>query len=161
MPLPATHVLINLFLFYPFRKSLGKYWLFFAILSGLFLDFDFAFRYIGHNIGLNLGIFDHGLIVHTFGFILLLFGISLIVYSRNKEYGKYGFIITIGSAVHLLLDYIIGGGAYYLLLFYPFSMHEFHLHLFESYDTNLYGVLDAFLICIVSVYYLIKMLWYK
>jgi|GEM_PF-4799050 len=157
MPLPTTHVIFNCAIFYLFRKNLGKYWLPFAILSGLLPDFDFVIQYIFDLFGKNSGMLGHGGFFHSLGFVLLIGIVSWIIYAKNKDYGKYGFILAIGVALHILLDYILGGGAYMLTLFYPFSMHQFRLHLLEYWRNNdIYGILDAFMILCVFVW-----IWFK
>jgi len=152
MPFPAVHVLFNIGAFYPIRKYLGKYWLVFAGLSGLVMDLDFALQFI---LGSD-SFFAHGHFFHTIGFVLCLLAISLVVFLKNKEYGKYGFIIVIGSLLHLLLDYILGGGRYYLTLLYPFYSGGFHLHLLMQFQENdIFGILDAIAIFISLGFYFI------
>lgn len=155
MPLPILHCLINLCAFFPFRKKLGQYWLVFVIFSSLLLDFDFILNLFAKLLNYN-PLFMHGGLMHTYGFVLFLFAISLFVYSKNKEYGIYGFILTIGSAIHLFLDFLLGGGSYSLMLFYPFSEHLFRLHLFENYGFAGQGFLEAFILIILSIYLLLK-----
>jgi len=150
MPNPFTHVLINTAIFYPFRKKLGKYWWLFAAFSGLLPDFDFCTEVILKLLSINNNLFWHGGFFHTFGFVLVLGIVSLGIYTKNKEFGKYGFILAIGSAIHILLDFLLGGGAYFLMLFYPFSTHLFRLHLLEQYaQLSIYSILDAILIIIL------------
>ncbi len=157
MPFPATHVLVNVALFYPLRSRLGRYWLIFAAFSGLLLDFDFVITWVSNWFGFNAGIFGHGGFFHTFGFILILAAISAIVFAKNKNWGKYGFILTVGAGVHLLLDYVLGGGAIALMLFYPFSTQLFQLHiLFPLTQYDIFGVLDAFFIMLVLCWYYFK-----
>jgi len=153
MPFPGFHVLFNIGTLYPFRNYFGKYWLVFAGLSGLIPDLDFALQFI---LGEN-SIFAHGYFFHTFGFVLCLLAISLIIFLKNKEYGKYGLIISIGAFFHILLDYILGGGRYSLALFYPFYSGEFHLHLLSAYkELDIFGILDAIAIFIsLCIYYII------
>jgi membrane-bound metal-dependent hydrolase YbcI (DUF457 family) len=153
MPFPGFHALFNIGAFYPFRKYFGKYWLVFAGLSGLVPDLDFALQFI---LG-ESSIFAHGYFFHTFGFALCLLLLSLVVFLKNREYGKYGFIIAGGAFFHILLDYILGGGRYYLALFYPFYSGGFHLHLLMPFQGNdVFGILDAIAIFIsLCVYYMI------
>ena len=146
MPFPATHVLFNIGLFYPFRKYFGKYWFVFAGFSGLLPDLDFGIQIIISFFGLKIPLLEHGMFFHSIGLVLLLGLIGLIVFLKNKEYGKYVFILAIGSLLHILLDYVLGGGRYYLLLLYPFSEIGFRLHLLESFGSDGYGILDA--VCI-------------
>lgn len=153
MPYPAIHVLFNIWVFYPFRKYFGKYWLVFAGLSGVLPDLDYVTQLIfGRN-----SILSHGCFTHTLGFVLILLAVSLLVFLKNREYGKYGFIISIGVALHIILDYILGGGGFYLVLFYPFCSKGFHLHLLMPYkDTDVWGILDAIAIFIsLCGYYII------
>lgn len=158
LPFALTHCLINFCAFFPFRKKLGKYWSVFAILSGLLPDFDFVLGWILNWLGYTNSFFGHGGFFHSLGFVLVLLGISGIIYWKNKEFGKYGFILAIGTALHILTDYILGGGAYSLMLFFPFSTELFRLHLLESYKyIDIYGLLDAFLICIFLVIYFFKL----
>jgi hypothetical protein len=153
MPFPALHTLFNIGAFYPFRNYFGKYWLVFAGLSGLIMDLDFALQFI---FGPG-SFFAHGYFFHTIGFILCLLIIALIMFLKNKEYGKYGFIIVIGSLLHLLLDYVLGGGKYYIALFYPFYSSGFHLHLLMKFqESNIFGIFDAIAIFIsLGFYYII------
>ncbi len=155
MPLPCTHAIINTAIFYPFRKHLGKYWLVFAILSSLILDFDFALAIIGTILNINSIYLAHGTFAHSFGFIILIGIISTIIYLKNKEFGIYGYILTIGATIHLLLDLILGGGNYYLILFWPFSLAQFKIHLFENYQI-FYELLDAFLIIGLTIWIYFK-----
>jgi hypothetical protein len=157
MPLPFTHVLINTAIAYPFRKSLGKYWFLFAVFSGLLLDFDFVLGYLlKHIFQITNPLLMHGGFVHSFGFILFLGIISTIIYLKNKEYGIYFYILTIGSLIHLILDFILGGGQYYLTLFWPFTLETFRLHLLENFNSAIYGILDAFLIMCTIIYLTFK-----
>lgn len=155
LPLSCTHVLINLGVFYPFRKHFGKYWTIFAILSGLILDFDFILEIFGQTFNINSIYLMHGTFTHSLGFILILAIISTIIYFRNKEFGLYAYILTIGALIHLLLDLILGGGYYYLILLWPFSLIQFKLHLLSNYQI-IYELLDAFLIIIFSLILFLK-----
>jgi len=157
MPNPATHVLINTALFYPFRKHLGKYWIVFAAFSGLLPDFDFLIGLILKYFKIENSFLGHGGFFHSFAFPIILLAISLIIYYKNKEYGKYGFILAIGSIIHILTDFILGGGAYALMLFYPISTETFRLHILESYKfIDIYGLFDAFLIMLTIVFVTLK-----
>jgi hypothetical protein len=155
MPLPCTHILINLAIFYPFRKHLGKYWSIFAIFSGLILDFDFALDIIGQYLGIKSIYLMHGGFFHSLGFILILGIISTIIYLKNKEFGTYFYILTIGALAHLLLDLILGGGYYYLILLWPFSLMQFKIHLLQNYQI-VYELLDAFLIIVFTIFLYFK-----
>ncbi len=157
MPNPTTHVLISLFLFYPFRNKLGKYWAIFAMFSGLLPDFDFIIGWILKYFGISNSFFGHGGFFHSFGFVLILLCIGLIIYTKNKEFGIYGLILTVGTALHILTDFVLGGGAYSLMLFYPFTTQLFRLHLLEPYKfIDIYGLLDAFLIIIFIIFLTFK-----
>jgi len=157
MPNPATHCLINLALFFPFREKLGRYWSIFAIFSGLLPDFDFVIGWILKWLGYNNSFFGHGGFFHSLGFVLVLFGISAIIYWKYKEYGKYGFILTIGVALHILVDYLLGGGAYSLMLFYPISTETFRLHILENLKfIDIYEILDAILIIFALIFMTLK-----
>lgn len=157
MPLPATHVLVNVALFYHFREKFGKYWLIFAAFSGLLLDFDFVVGWVLGRFGINAGFLGHGGFFHSFGFVLLLAAISAIVFYKNKGMGKYGFILSVGAGIHLLLDFVLGGGAIALMLFYPFSTQLFQLHiLFPLTQYDIFGILDAFVIMLFFLVYYFK-----
>jgi hypothetical protein len=54
------------------------------------------------------------------------------------------------------LDLILGGGNYYLILLWPFSLAQFKIHLFENYQI-LYELLDAFLIIGLTIWIYFKM----
>jgi len=154
MPNPFTHVIINVAIAYPFRKNLGKYWLIFSAFSGLLLDFDFVLSTILNWLGYSNSLFRHGGFVHSFGFILILGIISSLIYLKNKEYGIYGFILSLGAVIHLALDFILGGGAYALVLFWPFSLELFRLHFLEPFRNNsIFGLIDAFLIMCTIIWY--------
>ena len=147
MPNPCTHVIINLLLFFPFGKKLGRYWVIFATVYGLLSDFDFVIGWILKYFGIINSFFGHGGFFHSFCFPFILLIISLIIYYKNKELGIYGLILTIGTAMHILIDFVLGGGDYSLMLFFPISTETFRLHLLESYKfIDIYGILDAFLI---------------
>jgi hypothetical protein len=153
MPNPFTHVILNIAIFYPFRKILGKYWILAAAIAGLLPDTDFVFEWV-----FNSTLFGHGGFFHSIGFILILLGISLIMYNFYKEFGKYGFIITIGSGLHILIDLIIGGGGYSLMVLYPFTTEAFRIHLLEPFLTyGAFEILDAFLIFFVAIWYFFKL----
>lgn len=157
MPMPATHIIFNCAIFYPFRKYLGKYWLVFAILSGMLADLDFISIVFARFFGMSFGVFGHGGFFHSVGFILFLLGIIFIIYAKNKEFGTYGFVLSIGVLFHILLDYILGGGANYLMLFYPFSEHLFRIHLLEQFrDIEIYGILDAIIIFYFTIWIYFK-----
>jgi len=136
---------------------LGKYWFVFAAFSGLVLDFDFILELIQNFFGFNNFFLTHGGIIHSLGFVLLLGMISTIIYYKNREYGKYGFILSAGCFVHLILDFVLGGGQYSLMLLYPFVETQFRLHLLEPYTLlNIYEILDAVLImcALATLFYL-------
>ncbi len=151
MPLAFTHSIFNLTFFYIVKNKFGirlpKYWPIFAILSGLINDFDFGVSYILKCFGIEDSIFSHGLFMHSIGFVLVLASIGLITYKFNKDYSYYLYILSIGALLHILLDFVLGGGAYYLQLFYPFSELGFRIHLLEPLrNYEIYAILDAFLI---------------
>jgi len=157
MPMPTTHVIISLIFFYPLRKYFGKYWHLFAIISGLLPDFDFALDLLLKGFGFDPGFLGHGGFFHSTGFILLIGAISAIIFIKNKEYGKYGFILTIGSTLHILTDLILGGGGYSLMIFYPFSENLFRIHLLEQYrNIDIFGILDAILIMTLTTFLFFK-----
>jgi hypothetical protein len=156
MPFPAAHVIINFFVIYPFRKHLGKYWLPVALLSGLIPDFDSGFEILGKLFNFDPGILAHGGFFHSIGFVLLLGILSFIIYKQDKECGGYFLILTIGVLVHILIDLILGGGGYSFSILYPFTNEQFRIHLLEPWKENdIYGILDAFLIFILSLW----MIW--
>ncbi len=143
---------------YPFKKYLGKHWYLIAIFSGLLPDFDFCFNILNKFLPIS-NIFMHGGIFHSFfvPFVLIIVYVILknLKKINDKKIINYILFIAFGYFIHLILDLILGGGAYSLKLFYPLFDYGFRIHLLENIK-EAYLFLDTILIIVLSIFYFLK-----
>jgi len=139
MPLAVTHVLLTIILVGLYRDYVTKHkryftlhTLFIAGVAGLLPDIDIPLRMLANWLGFNIPtLLQHGGITHTaiFGLIFLLPAFMLYRKGKHKE-SMYFFVITFGILFHLFLDWFIGGGSDYgVMWFWPISTAAYKLHL--------------------------------
>lgn len=155
MPLAATHIIASVsFLDYFGSKYFEndtntKYFVFYAAVGSLLPDIDIPLGWLSRSIGLGFG---HGTITHTPFFALLFLSVSVLsAIARKKYISQIFFIFFFGITIHLVSDYVLGGGAKEgIVWFYPLdnTVYKIHFLFFLPYD-NTFESLDA----IVLLYY--------
>ncbi len=163
MPLAVTHVLTAGILVGLYRDFVTKHKRYFTLhtvfigaLFGLMPDIDIPLRMIAKLLGFNVPwLLQHGGITHTPLFALLILIPGLVIWYRGKHrLGVYFFVAAFGIFIHLLLDFLIGGGAAEgIMWFFPISMEGWKIHLIKYFNMqDLPAALDAVL--------LLGWLWY-
>lgn len=115
MPLAITHVIPAIELFNRLKNKffnknlLGRNTIFIVAFGALLPDIDIPLKWILNVMSLN---FDHGAYTHTLLFSLI-FILPAIIFHFVKKFkaSQYLFILGAGIVFHLILDYIVGGGA--------------------------------------------------
>jgi len=139
MPLAVTHILFSIIcvdlykkFFATHKKLFTKKIIFIAGISALLPDLDIPLRMFFRLIDQSAPLFySHGGITHT-AFFALFFLIPAIIYFnlKDNEKGVLFSVISFGIFSHLLLDYLIGGGAEYgVMWFFPLSLTAYKIHL--------------------------------
>ena len=141
MPYAVTHVLLTIILVDLFRdyfmekthhkRYLTLYTLVIAGIGGLLPDIDMPITWLLNILGYSFDILRHGGITHTL-FFGLLFLIPGFILWKKKQHKKavYFFVITFGIFFHIFLDYLLGGGHHYgVMWLWPLTTTRFKLHL--------------------------------
>jgi membrane-bound metal-dependent hydrolase YbcI (DUF457 family) len=138
MPLAATHVLLAIIILDLYRDYVERHKKYFTIntiflggIGGILPDIDIPINWLLTSLKTPLEIFKHGGITHTplFGILFLLPGLYLLKKGKHKKSMCF-FAISFGVFLHLLLDYLLGGGAWEgIMLFWPFSNNSYKIHL--------------------------------
>ena len=139
MPLAVTHVLASVVATGLYRDHVTKHKKYFTLhtvflagLFGLLPDIDIALRMIAAKIGFDVPLLlQHGGITHTPFFAALFFIPGFALWARKKH--KIGMYFFVGAAMimlHILLDYVLGGGNHEGIMFlFPFMMNGWKIHL--------------------------------
>lgn len=148
MPLAATHIITTTAALGSFRSKYfndfpnPKYFAFYSALGSLLPDIDIPLGWFFRSMGF---IFSHGTLTHTLFFAVLFLLFSALLAVLHKKYLSQIFLIFFfGILIHLVLDYVLGGGAKEgVAWFYPFSSDTYKIHIlfllpfkdtFESLD---------------------------
>jgi membrane-bound metal-dependent hydrolase YbcI (DUF457 family) len=144
MPLAVTHILltiivVDLFRDYFLKKKLHKkfitlHMLIIAGIAGLLPDIDIPLNWIFTFFNYSTDLLKHGGITHTpiMGLLFLIPGIILWRRKKHKA-AVYLFVITFGIFFHISLDYLLGGGDKYgIMWFWPISTQRFKIHLINN-----------------------------
>ncbi len=157
MPLAVTHVLISVILVGLYRDYVTKHkkyftlhTLFIAGFFGLLPDIDYPIRMVTNLLNLNVPwLFQHGGITHT-PFFALLFLIPGFVFLKKKQHkiSMYFFVAAFAIMLHLLLDYLIGGGRFEgIMWLFPFTLQGWKIHLLSYFSMKEIPIaLDALLL---------------
>ena len=157
MPLAVTHVLTAVILVGLYRDYVTKHKKYFTLhtvflagVFGLISDIDIPIRMVSTWLGWNAPfLLQHGGIFHT-PFFALLFLIPAFMLLEEKKHNQatYFFVATFAILLHIFLDYVIGGGAHYgIMWLYPFSTIGWKIHLIHMFNMNDVPVaLDAILL---------------
>jgi membrane-bound metal-dependent hydrolase YbcI (DUF457 family) len=157
MPLAVTHLLSGVFLVeiwknisIKVKSNFSPYLVLFAAFFSAIPDIDFFFVAMNH-------LFDfifpswlyHGGVTHTpfFSMLFLIPGIILWKLKKDKL-AVYFCVAGVGILIHVILDYIIGGGSMYgVMWLFPFSSDQWLIHLLEPYRLFYsFELLDGFLL---------------
>lgn len=172
MPQAVTHILVPLLLLsfirdYILSKNAKAHfplhYVLIAGIAGVLPDIDIIFSVIlkltGYSAWWIHKTFTHSLFFPTI--FLALFFILRPFHARTRfctigrhklKLGTIALMIAIGSYIHIGLDMLAGDQAY---LFYPFSLHDYGIHLFSllPFDHELVAaLLDGILLVIWIVY---------
>ena len=166
MPYAVTHFLIPVILLELFRdffikdkKSFPIYYILIGGLAGLIPDIDYIFTLIYKTP------IDHRLFFHNVWIPLIFLILGFIFYNYNpaflrKKHLKLKnifFIITFGTSVHLILDFILWGT---IMPFYPLTSLGGGLNLIQHLPAKLREefcpILDAFLLVLWTSYIVVK-----
>ena len=127
MALAVTHILVvivilDLLRHYVFgKKKFPRYLIVIGGIAGLAPDIDLPVGWlISVLTGTTVGL--HRLFTHSIFLVLLFLGIGLIRhYQDDKKWANIFYVIAFGWLVHILLDYLYGGGSI-PSLFWPYQM---------------------------------------
>ncbi len=149
MPYAVTHMLIPMLILDLLRHKLPKIkkelpnrYVLFAGLGGLIPDIDIPISL------LFPGLLVHRGITHTVWIPFVFLTIFLIFYSlRKHNLAKIFLMISIGTAFHVLLDFVTAGS---IQLFYPLSQSYFEVNSISTLLPNfqvpfVYAGMDAIL----------------
>jgi membrane-bound metal-dependent hydrolase YbcI (DUF457 family) len=150
MPFAVTHVLLTIILIDLYRDYVSKHkkyftmhTLFIAGFAGLLPDIDIPLNWFLNLLGAGI---VHRTVTHTplFGLIFLVPG--LILWNRKKhKIAVYFFVTCFAILFHIMLDYMLMGDMYGVMLLYPFSMQAFNLNLLKI-SPNFAAGIDALLL---------------
>ena len=142
MPFAITHILAAILLIELYReyfsssKKLPRYYILIAAIGSMIPDLDIAAYYVLYSFGFSFEQI-HKTFFHTIFIPLILLLISLFFYKtgiKNKELSKKHlkissifFIFAGASLLHLMLDSLFTE----VMLFYPFSLHEFGINIIK------------------------------
>ena len=156
----VTHVLSTIILldiyrdyFLKNRKAFSLHTLFVAGIGALLPDVDIPINWVLGYMRFSPDIMAHGGLTHTpfFALFFLVPGLWLWRQRKVKNMHRYAFYflaIAFGILMHLLLDFVIGGGAYEgVMWLFPFSLEAWKLHLLNYINVpNIPAALDAVLL---------------
>lgn len=154
MPLAATHIITTTSLigrFFPKNAdnhAFSKRLVFWAAFASLLPDIDIPLGWTLRSLGF---VFEHGTVTHTPLFALIILFIAVMFTALQKKHASQVFIVFfIGSTIHLILDYTLGGGAKEgIAWFYPFSSETYKIHLlFLLPFNNVPEALDAIVLMV-------------
>ncbi|MBU0615017.1 MAG: metal-dependent hydrolase [Nanoarchaeota archaeon] len=146
MPLAVTHVLLTVILVGLYRDHVTRHKRYFTLhtifiagIAGLISDIDIPIRIVAQLFNWQVyWLFQHGGITHTPLFALIFFIPAIILWKRKKhKQSMYLFVITFGIMFHIFLDYFLGGGDYYgIMWLFPFSLIQYKIHLLDMFGLN-------------------------
>ena len=157
MPYAVTHVLLTIILVDIYRdyfaKKNKKYFTLHTILvagiGGLLSDIDVPLNWLFNIFGYTYPLFEHGGITHTpfFGLLFLVPAFILLNKKKHKS-SMYFFVLSFGVLLHILLDYVLGGGAHTgIMFFWPLSTAGYKIHLLNQLGlSNVPAALDALIL---------------
>ncbi|NQV09533.1 metal-dependent hydrolase [Candidatus Woesearchaeota archaeon] len=157
MPLAVTHVLTSVVLIGLWRDYVVKHKKYFTLhtvfLAGFFAllpDIDVPLRMITEFFGVGVpGLLQHGGITHTpFFAVLFLIPAVILWKKKKKKQATYFYVAVFAIILHILFDYILGGGAYEgIMWLFPFSLQAWKLHILNYFGAkDLPMALDAIIL---------------
>ncbi|MBI2147671.1 metal-dependent hydrolase [Candidatus Woesearchaeota archaeon] len=115
-----------------YRAIFSSRLLFMAALAGLLPDIDIVYHAAFYMAGVTLPAWlQHGGIFHTplFALPFLVLGLAFLKYERPRP-AVACFIITVGILLHILLDFVLGGGADSgIMWLFPFSQQGWSINI--------------------------------
>lgn len=165
MPYAVTHILLTIIVVALFRdffikryhpKYLTLHTLVIAGVGGLLPDIDVPLNWLLNSLGYSFEILKHGGVTHTPFFALLFLIPGLILWKKEKhQTAIYFFVLAFGVFFHLLLDYLLGGGDHYgIMWLWPLTAARFKVHLLARIGlSNIPIAIDALI--------LLGWLWYE
>jgi membrane-bound metal-dependent hydrolase YbcI (DUF457 family) len=146
------------------RKIFPLHYVLIGGIAGILPDLDYLIYYILSFSGFTFNEI-HRTFTHNFLFPLILFGLGFICRNiKSKFLSRHNlklsiilFILSFGSFMHILLDFLVLGS---IMPFYPLSYFSFGLNLAyklpQAMQNSFTGVLDAIILIIWMIYIEVK-----
>lgn len=156
MPLAVTHVLLTIISIDLYRDYIAKHKKYFPLytiliagIAGLLPDIDIPINWLLNSFGYSFELLTHGGITHTvlFGLIFLIPAFIFLKKKKNKTATLF-FVITFGVLFHVFLDWLLGGGGFYgIMWFWPITTQTFKIHLLSKINLlNIPAAIDALIL---------------
>lgn len=157
MPLSVTHVLLTIIAVDLYRDYVTKHKKYFSLhtiliagIAAVLPDIDIPLGILGDFFKFQIPtLLQHGGITHTLIFALI-FLIPALIFLKQKKHkaAVIFFVITFGVFFHLFLDWLLGGGGSYgIMWLWPLTTQTANLSLFRVFDVgNLPEALDAIIL---------------
>jgi len=157
MPFSVMHVLLTIIIVDLYRDYFTKHKKYFSLhtillagVAGLLPDIDILIKIFSEFFGFTVPtLLQHGGITHTLLFALIFLIPAFMILRKGKhKQAMYFFVIFFGIFFHILLDYVLGGGAHEgVMWFWPIATTTFELHLLLNLGiSNIPEALDAILL---------------
>ena len=157
MPLSVTHIILTIIAVDLVRdyflKDHKRYFTLHTILiagiGGILPDIDIPINWFFNFIGYSFDFLRHRGATHTLFFALIFIIPAVILLKKEKHKQSMNFfVLSFGILFHLLLDFVIGGGAREgAMWLWPISNHLYTLDLIGRFDLSaLPAALDAIIL---------------
>jgi membrane-bound metal-dependent hydrolase YbcI (DUF457 family) len=154
MPLAVTHVLLTIIIVDLYRDYVAKHKKYFSLhtillagVAGLLPDIDIPLKMLGDLFNFNIPLFmQHGGITHTLLFaVIFLIPVFILLKKEKHKAAMIFFVISFGIFFHLFLDWLLGGGGHYgIMWLFPLNVQASSLSLLSMFGlNNLPEALDA------------------
>jgi membrane-bound metal-dependent hydrolase YbcI (DUF457 family) len=157
MSLAVTHVILTIIavdLYRDYFTKSKKYFTLHTILvagiASLLPDIDILINWTLRLFGYSIEIMQHGGVTHTLLFGLVFLAPALFFCRRkNHKLAAYFFVIAFAVMFHILMDYVLGGGAYEgVMWFWPLSDQAYKIHLLSGIGIHIPMAVDAFILIV-------------
>ncbi len=153
MPNAATHVIVAMVIAgiirdFILKKRFSSIYILVAGIAGLIPDLDIVLYWMLNLVTSAPLAMVHRWFFHSL-FVPLIFLMIAFAYNKlkNKKAMLVFLMLALGTMVHLMLDYLLGG---YIRPFYPLSVAQYGLNLLPTGDMGrtITAGLDAILLCL-------------